>query len=592
MGLLYDLTVKVLWISTNQADFFPRRNSSLSQLATRGECASASTCSNCVQRKCAWCAESLTCIDANSRNSCADIENHSTGCSAVFLFPIPAKHRVIYVGKRSGGPEALVQLHLALLHWNFTSTLETRKRQVGKSLLPYFRDMYANDFNRFGVRMQKNLDYKEFISSGASSDVLILTETWPCRRGVRFDKGSGARQLQYHLTVQDRKYTYDVSHMYIPNAYPEECAVFTHTHYMTSVFMNQSSKATLLPYISPSILAAANNFKSTNENAMLARTIILYDGDALFDTSKVSPEFRPFLVKAASIKPQRLLKLFEKVLCVIDFGMPGAERLILEASLFGSIVIISDELNGVDRIDFPIPERFRLNGRDYSSLNTIIQDLVQARELGTLNRYVEEFNPFREFVRGQRTQFYRSVRRYFSDSAHFVLRYGVSTTILITAILVHIPLATITVVFDHDSARASFCTVKRSFLASVSRLYLESSISLVLQQELFVTPRQALLEFKWDRDQCFPMSYDFISIVATKIHHFQISIMSSRSISTQFHCFTVRLNTENSSLGNIDKFMPHTFNATIDAVAESVAQLHAAPHLCEDSMWNALKLHF
>jgi hypothetical protein len=556
-------------------------------------CSLMVNCGACVQStKCVWCATEQLCVDDALTAPCPDLESQSRGCSAIFLFPIPAYHRVIYVGKRSGGPEALVQLHLALLHWGFNSSLETRKRQVGKSLLPFFRETYGKEFARLGVRMSKSVDYRKFLSTATSEDLLILTETWPCQRGIRFDRGSGARQLQYHLTIQDRKFTYDVSHMYIPDADPEECNVFTHTHFMTTRFLNQSLKATLIPYVSPHIVEAADRFllaPSESEPMLLKRTVILYDGDAGFDPSQVNAVHRGALVKAASIKPHVLYKMFTQTLCVIDFGMPGAERLVLESSLFGAVVIINDELNGIDRVDFPVPERYRLRGRNYSHLNVLLDDLVNARDSGALQDVVAEFEPLRSLVRRQRTEFYRSVRRYFSDSAHFTLEISSSIPSdvipLIAAILVHAPLSTISVCFPTRADAETFVARHKNFVEFLSRFYLRSSVSFVAVGDLRV-PHQALLRFIWKHPSCFPSSYDFVSVVATAYYHHHHP--SSNEDDVRYSqvsvrdCFDVSLHNvsleHQSSTHHASMYLNHS-------IVRSLGDLHKVSRVVKDPLW-------
>lgn len=560
-------------------------------------CNYAANCGVCVQHhQCMWCAETLSCIDA-STSTCSDVETYVGGCSAVFLFSIPAQHRVIYVGKRSGGPEALVQLHLALLHWNFNSTLETRKRQVGKSLLPFFRDTYASEFSKFGVRMVKNEGYRDFLASGRGLDLLILTETWPCQQGLRFDQRFGARQLQYHLTAQNREFTYNVSHLYIPRADPEECSVFTHTHFMTNVFLNQSTKSTIVPFVSPHILAAGNRFLASAAGMSASRTVILYDGDAGFDASLVDIEFRKSLVKAASIKPHVLYKLFEKTLCVIDFAMPGAERLVLEASLFGAVVIISDELNGRDAVDFPIPEKYRLSGRNYTQLNQLLRELTESQTQGTSSRFVAQFETFRQYVRHQRTEFYRSVRRYFSDSAHFILPVGPSSELseiapLVASILVHAPLATVSVCFENDSDAAKFLRVNNKFIDVVSSLYLRASLSFTSTSTMRV-PQQALLILQWRELSCFPSTYDFLSVVATAYHQLHQAEASGarRSFAavSALGCFNVwhHYVKKPSLLATLGTLM---LNQSI--VARTSSELDNIPHLRDDALWRKLRPFF
>lgn len=487
-------------------------------------CSSIATCDACAlqYRSCLWCASQLACQPLHS--PCLDAEiGH---CSSIFLTLHPFRYRVIYVGKRSGGPEALIQLHLALLQWGFNSTLETRRKQVGGSLLPFFRNSYLKEFAALGVRMLKSTDYKAFLSSAIPQDILILTETWPCKKDVVFFNG-GVRQLQYHLTIQDRRFTYDISHMYIPDAKPEACTIFTHTNFMSNVFLNQSSKSTLAPYVSPHIeLRAAEFAQKTGMFSLQGRTIILYDGDAQFDANSVAVEYQQFLRKAASVKPHVLYEHFSKAICVIDFAMPGLERLVLEGSLFGAPVIINDELNGADVSDFPLPRRFRIAGRNYTQLNVLLRELFDASQNAERGRKLQlEFLPFRQYVTSLKSQFHRSVRKYFSDSVHFLVAAdcfngnALALKVLIASIFAFVPFATVTISFS--IAESNFADDFNNEVGdTLKQLYLQASLNTVVSNNSFDDhPYHALYVVHVKRSDCFVGSYDFVSILATALQH-------------------------------------------------------------------------
>ena len=443
---------------------------------TQATCNSAQTCLSCAALHnigCTWCVETSKCLIDDGQVACFDKERGY--CSPILLRSLPARIRVIYVGKRSGGPEALVQLHLALLFWGFNSTLETRVKQVGKGLLPYFRQSYAAEFATYGIRMHRSKDYAGFLSSGLATDLLVLTETWPCKRSLIFYGGSGARQLQYYLTAQDRRWTYDISHMYIPDAHPEACTIIGHTDFIANSYLNISRKAMIRPYVSPHIVQRAASFQqAVASGARKKKTSVLYDGDAGIDEAHFSASFRPRLRKAASLKPDALYSLMEDSVAVIDFNMPGAERLVLEAALFSCLVIINDELNGASTVDFPVPARFRIKGRNYSCVEQLVSEADSGRSLS------RELEPFVTFVKQLRPDFLRQVRRYFSDSVHVVLRaqreLDSSLQVQILSVLLFVPLATISVTFTGQVQLVSGLPGFLLFRSFLEQHYLLSSV--------------------------------------------------------------------------------------------------------------------
>jgi hypothetical protein len=519
---------------------------SLSHVSIRSAtsiCASHHDCLSCAshaQSNCLWCASDRSCYEKSSSSALHCLDQEFGFCSLIFLEPNPIRWRVIYVGKRSGGPEALIQLHLGLLHWGFNSTLETRKRQVGRSLLPFFRDAYLSEFEKFGLHFVKNLDYASFLASGVRGDTFLLTETWPCTIELNFSSaGRGVRQFQFHLTAQDRAHTYNVSHFYIPNAFPEACAVFAHTHYMTHRFLKISSKSTLVPYVTPRIVNLATSWRQKHQSSpdtlrLQRKNVILYDGDAGFDELRIEPPYRSMLRKAASIKPEVLYKLFEQTLLVIDFQMPGAERLVLEASLFDAIVVVDSQLNGEDSVDFPLPSKFRVGPKDYTAVNRLIKEIVEARGTPAHVGLVASMQNFRDMVQSQKVEFLKSVRRFFSDSVHLQLEYSRCRTLqhcldLTVNFLVFAPASTVTIHVDdenlHSALQQSLVFTKFSnflkahyLLSSFSLECLSSSANLSAHVAA-ASPSVLLVTLL--APTCFVASYDFVGIVATRMHLWQ-----------------------------------------------------------------------
>ncbi len=477
-------------------------------------CSTAASCHLCATRHllgCTWCVESHRCLSSEAAAHCTDAE--AGFCSPILLRPLPGRIRVIYVGKRSGGPEALVQLHLALLHWGFNSTLETRTKQVGKGLLPFFKSAYAEEFRKYGVRMHRSKDYGAFLASGAPEDILVLTETWPCKRPLVFFQGTGARQVQYYLTAQPRRWTYDISHMYISDAYPEACTIVAHTDFIANNYLNISRRALLRPYISPHILKRGAEYrKSTSQQGK--KSTVLYDGDAGIDERAFSQSFRTRLRKAASLKPDALYSLMEKSRAVIDFAMPGAERLVFEAALFNCVPIINDELNGASEIDFPLPPWARIVGRNASAVESVV-DHVDKLDAEALKSHL---SPFIAFVEKMKPAFLRSVRQYFSDSLHVIIRAtGFDETLMaqLVSFLIFVPLGTISVVIPRSGHTGAGLPSFQSFRTFLAKHYFLSSVEFTTDVAVNV-PQSAAFVLIVDSGKWFVVSGDIVGALAVE----------------------------------------------------------------------------
>eukprot|EP00757_Euglenozoa_sp_SAG-D1_P022498 gene22498-1333_t len=130
------------------------------------------------------------------------------------------------------------------------------EKQVGGNVRSFFRQIYSEEIVKNPINLRWSKDYGTWLKSGIDGDILVGTETWPCLKDLHF-QSSGVRQLSYHLTIQDNRLTYDVSHHYIPKADPYACGVVVHTGFMARKFLKVSHNAVLMPYVSPHIHALA-----------------------------------------------------------------------------------------------------------------------------------------------------------------------------------------------------------------------------------------------------------------------------------------------------------------------------------------------
>eukprot|EP01062_Namystynia_karyoxenos_P078978 TRINITY_DN8230_c0_g1_i1.p1 TRINITY_DN8230_c0_g1~~TRINITY_DN8230_c0_g1_i1.p1 ORF type:complete len:729 (+),score=194.88 TRINITY_DN8230_c0_g1_i1:109-2187(+) len=396
-------------------------------------CAGRRACHECLADSgCVWCAQanlsdvkrhSGVCIPAQQAGECADVED--VGCSPVLLAALPARMRVVHVGIQKGGPEALLQLHLALVYWGFRTSLDTRRKtqEKGGEVLPFFKEAYREELSRAPpIRWHK--DFAEWLTTGEDGDVFVATETWSCKPGLVYHQGRG-RQLQWHLTVWPRKKR-------------DDCTVAGHTHYIAERYMQVSALAVLFPYISPHILRRAEELRGVPK-----KQLVMYDSDAgvgvdpdieargakngyghhgpaLQDSDLLPAGAKGYEVrKAKGFRPEELYRKYAEAKVCIDLRMPGAERFVYEAALFGCGIISDRALNGAEPRDLPIPERFRVPAGDLRELNIRKDELL--RDHATL---VGEFEPLRAHVRAQRHNFRRHVRQYFSAQVHAVAAVG------------------------------------------------------------------------------------------------------------------------------------------------------------------------
>ena len=90
-----------------------------------------------------------------------------------------------------------------------------------------------------------------------------------------------------------------------------------------------------------------------------------------------------------------LPSVYAAAAAVVDFHVPGPERVVMEAALFGCWPVLVDEGYGGSALDFPIPERFRLRRADASTAEAAVVELVEGRGNATLEA---EFAPWRRHV--------------------------------------------------------------------------------------------------------------------------------------------------------------------------------------------------
>ena len=410
---------------------------------TSSKCSELKTCAECLSNiQCRWCAikkdfdvsiASGECQSTSDTSDCLDSE--TTSCPAILNTKLPSNFRVIHVGIQKGGPEALIQLHLSLIYWGFSSTLDTRRNKQGGSIKSFFRINYEHELKR-SPPLRWFDSYDKWLTTGMPEDVFIETETWACKPDFVYSKGKG-RQLQWHLTVWKKKNR-------------EACTIAAHTHYIAHDYMEISDKAILYPYISPHIHKLA---EKNSKSEISKENLILYDADAGItdaDFAKTAATVRNLkFAVAAGLKPEQLYDKYAKAKVCIDMKLPGAERFVYEAALFGCPIVTDDTLNGKDNFDLPLMPQYRLPSGDVGRLNDIATDIIL-----NFDSHKKNFGELKKFVSSQRVVFLRQVRKYFSDNVHIIATCSEQDGItqLIQFLLSHIliiPFATIEIICCH-----------------------------------------------------------------------------------------------------------------------------------------------
>ena len=86
--------------------------------------------------------------------------------------------------------------------------------------------------------------------------------------------------------------------------------------------------------------------------------------DPSMQTSSLLVHHRFELLTLGGLNRSELDEVYRRGVVVVDAYVPGLERVVQEAALFGAIPILSAAHNGVSLVDFPIPAQLLV---DFSS---------------------------------------------------------------------------------------------------------------------------------------------------------------------------------------------------------------------------------
>jgi len=258
---------------------------------------------------------------------------------ASFLSRILSRTIVIkFVAGISGGPEALVQLALAVhdAHGVHLGCL-------GKPN-PFYAAEYPDLWNSMP-------NCSMAVENLSPDDLVVVPEVTQC------EPIGKVRAPNIWLLGSS-------------NIGPDECPRLSHNHYLAHL-ASMRADSILYPYITPSIVTHAvqnagllpdGSFQNLPDLASQKERIVLLDDDAVMDFHGVSQQLKNAninVIVVTGYSRDDLLQLQLKAKVVVDLCMRGTERMPIESSLHGVVLFTNACQSGEDKEDYPVSERHR-----------------------------------------------------------------------------------------------------------------------------------------------------------------------------------------------------------------------------------------
>ena len=287
----------------------------------------------------------------------------------------------------TGGPEALVQLALAL-----DSLCPNSTYLAVRPTNPRLQREYP------GLASLPRLPY----NSLRRGDLYVTPEHVACDRQLG---ANGVRQVVYMLSAKARRRNYQ--------SIRAGCRLLSHNYWgaeHTSTGLVLSSEWIVRPYISPSIRSRclARMAAAEGEGAFQPRRdLVLIDHDVPseveaaarsacdahgYECVRVGSTTGAVDADTTRRPREEVLKLLEAAKVVVDWCLVGAERLAIEAMLCGAVLLTSACKAGLEPRDFPLPRRNVLDAP--ANLTAAIPRVVRgfAREQRSATRVAKEYD--------------------------------------------------------------------------------------------------------------------------------------------------------------------------------------------------------
>lgn len=310
----------------------------------------------------------------------------------------------------SGGVEALVQLSIALKHatlHNSAVYLSLPVDYANKWMLSYGNDLVLESMPRTSLE---------------SGDLYITSEIVPCPRDLK----SGVHLFIFFLAE-----------------YSGGCRKFgarflSHNQFLANYSLHGQQlrllppERIIQPYITPSIVNFAHAHAGLladgvisflrRDNEVTKDDVVLIDDDVPIAVVQIikaaAARAGGSAVTLANFSSIELLQLYRKAKIVVDWCMVGMERGVLEASLFGAVLITNDCSTGSSFADIPIPSQFLIrrglgNGKLPKRLFNLFHEVFH-----NYWAHVGRFEPLRRSILGRTAHTMALEARRFLESLH------------------------------------------------------------------------------------------------------------------------------------------------------------------------------
>ncbi|KAL1519853.1 hypothetical protein AB1Y20_023356 [Prymnesium parvum] len=239
------------------------------------------------------------------------------------------------VSADTGGPEALVQLALALAALCPNSTYALARPT------PIHPRFYAEYPRLAALRALPP-------SALRPGDVVVAPDVAYCNAKLA---ARGVHWYVWLLSSRARPYNW--------RSLQRGCRLLSHNHHLahdTLAGVSLQPHWVLHPYVSPSIAAAC-----AAPPRAARRRLVLLDSDTP-DRVEAEVEAACCLLGCESVRVHnytraKVLELQRAAMIVVDWSMIGSERMPIEGVLCGAVLLTGAHLCGQDLDDFPIPRR-------------------------------------------------------------------------------------------------------------------------------------------------------------------------------------------------------------------------------------------
>ncbi|GAB4819490.1 hypothetical protein N2152v2_006536 [Parachlorella kessleri] len=286
---------------------------------------------------------------------------------------------------RSGGPEALHQLHQAVNYWH------ARGEITVSSQFPQGDPYYHGPNSKFAPRLeQHHLGPRDYVMVPEHHQFNLPREFQYVMREV------GTQGLVWHVGQHSGRLAQT---MRGKEAFKPLCL----SPYFAS--MLQCPVKAIINVPMAELFLELGRKEDANPSPKEDLVLFDFDETATFDPSKVK-----------GFKRGEVIELYRKAKVYIDTFLTGQERGVFEAALLNAVPTISNHGPGRSWLDFPLPARYKWQYFDYDQLSDIIRYAVE-----NYSQALREVRPLKEYALRMPDILSQSVRTYFQDDVHVML---------------------------------------------------------------------------------------------------------------------------------------------------------------------------